>query len=47
VPLLPLGEAAPARIGKYQLLARLGAGGMGAVYLGTRKAGAATTNVAT
>lgn len=47
MPLLPLREAGPARIGKYQLLARPGAGGMGVVYLGTRKAGAATTNVAT
>ncbi|MFG2330300.1 protein kinase [Streptomyces sp. NPDC048604] len=32
--LLPLREGAPARIGPYELLARLGAGGMGEVFLG-------------
>jgi len=46
VPLTPLRDADPSRIGKYQLLARLGAGGMGVVYLGTARAGAATSNVA-
>ncbi|WP_406862782.1 PQQ-binding-like beta-propeller repeat protein [Streptomyces sp. HUAS MG47] len=32
--LLPLREGTPARIGPYELLARLGAGGMGEVFLG-------------
>lgn len=46
MPLTSLRDADPSRIGKYQLLARLGAGGMGVVYLGTARNGNATTNVA-
>jgi eukaryotic-like serine/threonine-protein kinase len=46
VPLTALRDADPSRIGKYQLLARLGAGGMGVVYLGTTRASTGTANVA-
>ncbi|MFC8294677.1 PQQ-binding-like beta-propeller repeat protein [Streptomyces sp. NPDC057250] len=38
-PLEPLGPADPPRIGPYALLGRLGAGGMGAVYLGRSSGG--------
>src|SRR4051794_38016145 len=31
---MPLQQGDPSRIGRYQLTARLGAGGMGVVYLG-------------
>jgi serine/threonine protein kinase len=34
MPLMPLRDADPYRIGRYRLIARLGAGGMGVVYLG-------------
>ncbi|MFD9128798.1 serine/threonine-protein kinase, partial [Kitasatospora sp. NPDC059571] len=40
----PLGAADPARVGAYRLLRRLGAGGMGRVYLG-RTAGGRTVAV--
>ncbi|MEV8094322.1 serine/threonine-protein kinase [Kitasatospora sp. NPDC085879] len=40
----PLGAADPARVGAYRLLGRLGAGGMGRVYLG-RTAGGRTVAV--
>ncbi|MEJ8643654.1 hypothetical protein WKI68_24340 [Streptomyces sp. MS1.HAVA.3] len=36
----PLREIDPTRIGAHALLARLGAGGMGQVYLGRSPAGA-------
>ena len=35
----PLGAADPQRVGPYTLLGRLGAGGMGAVYLGRSSGG--------
>jgi serine/threonine protein kinase len=34
MPLMPLRDRDPYRIGRYRLVARLGAGGMGVVYLG-------------
>jgi serine/threonine protein kinase len=37
--LLPLREGDPSRIGRFRLSARLGAGGMGVVYLGTAEDG--------
>ena len=36
---LPLQDRDPSRIGRFRLVARLGAGGMGVVYLGTAKDG--------
>ncbi|MFD8635202.1 protein kinase [Streptomyces sp. NPDC059533] len=38
-PLEPLGPSDPPRVGPYTLLGRLGAGGMGAVYLGRSPGG--------
>jgi Protein kinase domain len=39
VALVPLQEGDPSRIGRFRLTARLGAGGMGIVYLGQAKGG--------
>jgi serine/threonine protein kinase len=39
--LTPLRDGDPSRVGKYRLAARLGAGGMGVVYLGTARDGTA------
>jgi serine/threonine protein kinase len=36
---MPLQKGDPSRVGGYRLTARLGAGGMGVVYLGTAKDG--------
>jgi serine/threonine protein kinase len=44
--LTPLRDGDPSRIGKYRLAARLGAGGMGVVYLGTARDGTASPETA-
>ena len=36
---LPLRDGDPGRVGRYWLIARLGSGGMGAVYLGVDRDG--------
>jgi hypothetical protein len=38
-PFQPLADGDPSQVGRYQLLARLGAGGFGTVYLGQNDAG--------
>ena len=38
-PFQPLADGDPSQVGRYQLLARLGAGGFGTVYLGQNDTG--------